>query len=535
MPEILNSEVRDFDVFRLDFEPQIEDRRFEGLGIGARTVAMSTSEASSFIGAKYKSLSPARLLISSRIPSVRAPPGVSPTSLLESPVLLTNVKAEPSPTTGTFVMPFHVKAGLGQTRSFSPRSIPSTSIMNDDGNSAKDCVDSDKDCMEVCAEEQKRDTFSTNLGDTVADSDDYIPPGTAAIDECVADEVEITMNQKEHEHTAVQERETDDGYNWRKYGQKLVKGSEFPRSYYKCTHTNCPVKKILERAFNGQIADVIYRGEHNHPKPLPVRRLAAGVVQCSKDSKGQDVETNFIVLCDGDAEGNDLESNEIHEDSIDNDPDSKRRRKEDLTSELSGAAKASLPRVVVQTLSEVDVLDDGYRWRKYGQKVVKGNPNPRSYYKCTNAGCPVRKHIERASNDPKAVITTYEGKHNHEVPAALRPSYESNLVITHYETMGPTCHIQYGQMEERGSISLDLGVGLNQVNSQSQLQGQTYEILEMGRPGCSSTVSLQNFDGNISLGTETTAENFSFKALPLFRNPSCEANLRRMLMGPQVP
>ena len=38
------------------------------------------------------------------------------------------------------------------------------------------------------------------------------------------------------------------------------------------------------------------------------------------------------------------------------------------------------PRVVVQTTSEVDILDDGYRWRKYGQKVVKGNPNPRSHF-----------------------------------------------------------------------------------------------------------------------------------------------------------
>ena len=35
------------------------------------------------------------------------------------------------------------------------------------------------------------------------------------------------------------------------------------------------------------------------------------------------------------------------------------------------------PRVVVQTTSDVDILDDGYRWRKYGQKVVKGNPHPR--------------------------------------------------------------------------------------------------------------------------------------------------------------
>lgn len=38
------------------------------------------------------------------------------------------------------------------------------------------------------------------------------------------------------------------------------------------------------------------------------------------------------------------------------------------------------PRVVVQTISEVDILDDGYRWRKYGQKVVRGNPNPRYAY-----------------------------------------------------------------------------------------------------------------------------------------------------------
>lgn len=42
-----------------------------------------------------------------------------------------------------------------------------------------------------------------------------------------------------------------------------------------------------------------------------------------------------------------------------------------------GSKAVREPRVVVQTTSDIDILDDGYRWRKYGQKVVKGNPNPR--------------------------------------------------------------------------------------------------------------------------------------------------------------
>jgi WRKY transcription factor 2 len=64
----------------------------------------------------------------------------------------------------------------------------------------------------------------------------------------------------------------EDGYNWRKYGQKQVKTSEFPRSYYKCTHPNCPVKKKVERAHDGQVTEIIYKGNHNHQKPSPNRR-----------------------------------------------------------------------------------------------------------------------------------------------------------------------------------------------------------------------------------------------------------------------
>jgi len=62
-----------------------------------------------------------------------------------------------------------------------------------------------------------------------------------------------------------------DGYNWRKYGQKKVKVSEFPRSYYKCTHPSCPAKRKVETTIDGQVAEIVYSGEHNHPKPRPPR------------------------------------------------------------------------------------------------------------------------------------------------------------------------------------------------------------------------------------------------------------------------
>lgn len=56
-----------------------------------------------------------------------------------------------------------------------------------------------------------------------------------------------------------------------------------------------------------------------------------------------------------------------------------RRREGDNNEGISAVGSRTVrePRVVVQTTSDIDILDDGYRWRKYGQKVVKGNPNPR--------------------------------------------------------------------------------------------------------------------------------------------------------------
>ncbi|CAO2203840.1 unnamed protein product [Urochloa humidicola] len=78
-------------------------------------------------------------------------------------------------------------------------------------------------------------------------------------------------------------------------------------------------------------------------------------------------------------------------------------------------------KVAFRTRSEVEVLDDGYRWRKYGKKLVKNRPNPRNYYRCSAEGCAVKKRVERARDDASFVITTYDGVHNH--PAAPAPHH----------------------------------------------------------------------------------------------------------------
>ncbi|XP_027076705.2 uncharacterized protein [Coffea arabica] len=76
-------------------------------------------------------------------------------------------------------------------------------------------------------------------------------------------------------------------------------------------------------------------------------------------------------------------------------------------------------KVAFRTKSKLDVMDDGYKWRKYGKKMVKNSPNPRNYFKCSSGGCHVKKRVERDRDDPSYVITTYEGVHNHESPCVV--------------------------------------------------------------------------------------------------------------------
>ncbi|CAK7323905.1 unnamed protein product [Dovyalis caffra] len=476
-----------------------------------------------------------------RSPYLTIPPGLSPTTLLESPVFLSNL-AQPSPTTGKFSffpngncknstvdseLPdrsketffedinsssfafkpmgesgssfFHGGISKITSGTFPQQSFPSIDVsvhsenaLESHGAEPAKAQSESRNSLHFPVEFSKLTTEKDNVGNTVADQRTFDAVGGNAEHSSPLEEQQDEEGDQRASGDSMAAGGTgctlsEDGYNWRKYGQKQVKGSEYPRSYYKCTHPNCPVKKKVERSHEGHITEIIYKGAHNHPKPPPNRRSAIGSMDTQLDipeQGGLQIGSVNDSVWAGTQKGTAAGTSDWRHDNLEatssasggpgpefgnpsslvqaqsgtpfesadavdasstfsNDEDddrathgsvgydgegeeseSKRRKIETYATEMSGATRAIRePRVVVQTTSEVDILDDGYRWRKYGQKVVKGNPNPRSYYKCTSAGCTVRKHVERASHDLKSVITTYEGKHNHDVPAARNSSH----------------------------------------------------------------------------------------------------------------
>ncbi|KAF7816190.1 WRKY transcription factor WRKY24-like [Senna tora] len=411
---------------------------------------------------KFKSIPPPSLPLSpppiSPSSYFAIPAGLSPAELLDSPVLLNASNILPSPTTGAFsAQAFNWKAASsGQNQqnikeedknNFSTFSFqtqprpplpPTTTFLSSatsnqtqqswsfqEATTKQDSYSSGKSMVK--AENASMQSYSNEIASVQTNHNSGFQSDYS--------------NNYHHPQTQTLSRRSDDGYNWRKYGQKQVKGSENPRSYYKCTYPSCPTKKKVERSLDGQITEIVYKGTHNHPKPQATRRNSSSSASSlsipasnpaeipdqafASHGNGQmdsvaTPENSSISMGDDDFEQSSQKTRSGGDEFDEDEPDAKRWKIEGENEGISapGSRTVREPRVVVQTTSDIDILDDGYRWRKYGQKVVKGNPNPRSYYKCTHPGCPVRKHVERASHDLRAVITTYEGKHNHDVPAA---------------------------------------------------------------------------------------------------------------------
>ncbi|KAK8542827.1 hypothetical protein V6N12_015405 [Hibiscus sabdariffa] len=277
---------------------------------------------------------------------------ISPSALLDSPIMLPNAQA--SPTTGTFPLPLLNQGGQ----------VPSVSSSFDAVQKAGDSyqplvhLDTPLD-FEFPAEFSKEAASASFAADSVTE--------VKVLNNIVNDNVNLGFHPSElasarksmqkvpfkgqdvgtnpsegdlkGTNTAIgTTRTSEDGYNWRKYGQKQVKG---------CAH--------------------------NHSKPQPCHpslgsSLSSNEISESTEDSGTCIKVEGgLIWKTAQAGSKDIKlASDSRADANDDESGSKRRKTE--MNVASGALRE--PRVVVQIESDVEILDDGYRWRKYGQKEL---------------------------------------------------------------------------------------------------------------------------------------------------------------------
>ncbi|KAF7826101.1 WRKY transcription factor 22 [Senna tora] len=91
---------------------------------------------------------------------------------------------------------------------------------------------------------------------------------------------------------------SSDVWAWRKYGQKPIKGSPYPRGYYRCSSSKgCLARKQVERNRSDPTMFIVtYTAEHNHAAPTHRNSLAGSTRQKAGGGGGGDSDKGSTKL-----------------------------------------------------------------------------------------------------------------------------------------------------------------------------------------------------------------------------------------------
>ncbi|XP_019706049.1 transcription factor WRKY45-1 [Elaeis guineensis] len=115
---------------------------------------------------------------------------------------------------------------------------------------------------------------------------------------------------------------------------------------------------------------------------------------------------------------------------------SKKRKTSPGEVKRGASRRRSQPTSLRMVLSKT--LDDGYTWRKYGQKEIQSSKFPRAYFRCTHKfdqGCNAIRQVQRSEVDESMFIITYMGDHTCRDPSMLPqiispPSLKGSCLIS---------------------------------------------------------------------------------------------------------
>lgn len=112
--------------------------------------------------------------------------------------------------------------------------------------------------------------------------------------------------------------------------------------------------------------------------------------------------------------------------SVETNPHAEGGTKDHQQLEHNAKKRKMMPKWTEQVRVKIEngVLNDGYSWRKYGQKDILSAKYPRSYYRCSfrkTKGCYATKQVQRSEGDPTIFDITYRGSHTCKENGAVLP------------------------------------------------------------------------------------------------------------------